>query len=358
MFRFGWPRRLHAARAALALGLVPLFGSGCTRNLTEAQMFRLRPGDSLTAALVSTHTPTMSLTPIEIVSLDGTHLRGGLLTQPGARETIIYFGGNIATVARTGLRTARRLAPLGSNVVLVDYRGYGASDAVPASADALLDDGLRVFDHVRSIPGLETTRLVVHGHSMGSLVAAHVAASRPVAAVVLESAAPTTDAYVANQIPWYATPFVRVRVAPSLRAHASLRLMPAIGAPMLLLVGARDRDTPTRFSRSLYDASPLPAARKLLVEVPDADHSDVLEHPESLSAYRRFLRDVVDPHDERGLSGHSARKLRLPAHLDGSDSGTARRDVLLELPPQGVAHPAIRWTGQHDVQTGRGDILG
>lgn len=258
-------------------------------------MFRPRPGGPLTASLVSASVPSAALRPIDLVSFDGTHLRGGLLTQPNAQETIVYFGGNIATAARTGLRTARRLAPLGTNVVLVDYRGYGASDAGPPSAAAMLEDGVRVFDHVRAMSGLESTRLIVHGHSMGSLIAAHVAASRPVAAVVLESAAPTLDAYVANQIPWYATPFVRVRVAPALRAHASLHLMSSIRAPLLLLVGARDQDTPPRFSRTLYEVAMHTPPRKVLVEVPDAGHSDVLDYATSLDAYRSLLRQLPGP---------------------------------------------------------------
>lgn len=234
----------------------------------------------------------MTLDPIDLETFDGTHLRGGLLRQQGARRTILYFGGNIATAGRTGLRMARLLSPLGTNVALVDYRGYGVSDLGPASASALLEDGLRIFDHVRSLPGVDSLRIVVHGHSMGSLIAAHVAASRNVEAVVLESSATSTDEYVGNQIPWYAKPFVRVRIAPSLRAHGNLRLMPSIRAPLLLVVGENDSDTPARFSRALLSASSLPDSEKTLAVIPRASHSDSFEQPEALHAYRALLRSL------------------------------------------------------------------
>ena len=278
-----WAGLLAAASLAFAV-------AGCTRSLTEAQMFQPRPGAALGAELAASGAPQYAFEPIDIVATDGTRLSGGLLRRAGADRTIIYFGGNIATAARTGLRTAARLAPLGVNVVLVDYRGYGGSAAGPASADLLLSDALLVFDHVAGLPGMDASHIVVHGHSMGSLVAGHVAANRATAGVVLESSTPSTEAFVGAKIPWYAKPFVRVRIAPGLRRHGNLQLMPRIEEPVLILVGSRDSDTPPRFSRALHAASLLPEPRKRLVIVEGARHSDVLDTAAALSAYRDFLQ--------------------------------------------------------------------
>lgn len=272
--------------ALLLLAALP----GCTRSLSEAQMFQPRPGPALTAELVAANAPEYTFEPLTLTAPDGTRLAGGLLRRADADRTVIYYGGNIATAARTGLWTATRLAPLGVNVVLVDYRGYGGSGTGPVSAETLLDDGLLVFDHVAGLPGLEPSRIVVHGHSMGSLVAGHVAANRAAAGVVLESSATTTEDFVRTQIPWYGRPFVRVNIAPGLRRQGNLQQMERIEEPLLLLVGSRDRDTPPRFSQALHAASSLPSSCKQLVVVEGATHSDVLEQPAAISAYRAFLQ--------------------------------------------------------------------
>jgi hypothetical protein len=273
--------------AALLLLAAP---AGCARRLSEAQMFQPRPGPALTAELVAITAPEYTFEPLTLTTADGTRLAGGLLRRAGADRTVIYYGGNIATAARTGLRTAARLVPLDVNVVLVDYRGYGGSGTGPVSAETLLDDGLLVFDHVAGLPGLDPSRVVVHGHSMGSLVAGHVAANRATAGVVLESSATTTEDFVRTQIPWYGRPFVRMEIAPDLRRQGNLQQMGRIEEPLLLLVGSRDNDTPPRFSRSLYDASSLPPSRKQLVVIEGAAHSDVLERSVAISAYRAFLQ--------------------------------------------------------------------
>jgi pimeloyl-ACP methyl ester carboxylesterase len=83
--------------------------------------------------------------------------------------------------------------------------------------------------------------------------------------------------------------FVRARVDPALQGRGNRRNMPAIEERVLLLVGSEDRTTPPRLSQALYAASPLPPARKILVVVPGADHTDVIEHQQAIAAYRRFL---------------------------------------------------------------------
>jgi fermentation-respiration switch protein FrsA (DUF1100 family) len=80
-----------------------------------------------------------------------------------------------------------------------------------------------------------------------------------------------------------------VTIAETLRGKGNLRYMGAIGEPLLLLVGAADRTTPAALSETLYAASPLPPARKILAIIPGAGHSDVLAHAEAMEAYRHFL---------------------------------------------------------------------
>lgn len=283
-------RRVRSVAIAAAVAAAAVSLNGCmTVHFTEAEMFQVRPAPGLTAEGARAIDAGYGFEPLDIVAADGVHLRGGLLTRPGAKHTVIFYGGNIATASRTGLRRAQELAPLDVNVALVDYRGYGGSDTGAMSAETFLNDGLRVFDAVAARGDVARTKLLVHGHSMGSLIAGHVAANRPAAGVVLESSATTTQAFADRQVPWYARLFVRVDVAPGLREQGNLRLASRIEEPLMLLVGEDDRDTPPAFSRALLQASTLPETRRRLVVVPGASHSDVFTRPEAIEAYRTFL---------------------------------------------------------------------
>ncbi|MBY0563868.1 MAG: alpha/beta fold hydrolase [Hyphomonadaceae bacterium] len=292
--------RVHARKQAdtshctrlgiLAAGLL-MVASCVSVEFSEAEMFRPRPGPSLTTEAVEA--AGYQFEPLDITAPDGVHLRGGLLKKPGAAFTIVFYGGNIATAARTGIRRARELALLNANLVLVDYRSYGGSDVGPMSSEAFLQDGLTVFDHVAARQDLVGQAIVVHGHSMGSLIAGHVAANRQTAGVVLESSATTTQAFADNQVPWYGRPFVRVDVEDSLRDQGNLPIMSRIEEPLLLIVGANDRDTPPAFSRQLYETSSLPEDRRRLAIVEDAGHSDVFARPEAIDAYSQFLTSLA-----------------------------------------------------------------
>jgi hypothetical protein len=106
---------------------------------------------------------------------------------------------------------------------------------------------------------------------------------------VLESSATTTEEWVDASHRGIARMLVRVEIDPSLRGRGNLSNMAAIDEPLLILVGAADRTTPPRLSQALYAASPLPAERKTLAVIPRANHVDVMDRPETLTAYRAWL---------------------------------------------------------------------
>ena len=61
---------------------------------------------------------------------------------------------------------------LGINVCVFNYRGYGASTGVP-DPTRLQRDGLQVATHLLDNVGVKT--LILHGESIGGLVACHIA---------------------------------------------------------------------------------------------------------------------------------------------------------------------------------------
>jgi fermentation-respiration switch protein FrsA (DUF1100 family) len=255
---------------------------------------RPRPAPALSAAAVAAVAPDYTLEHHEIMTPDGVQLAGTLFRRPGAQHTILYFGGNQYRSGVFGAATLRALAPLDANLMIVDHRGYGASQGEP-TAQTIETDGVVAYDYLARLPGMTPSAIVVHGQSLGSFVAGYVAANRETAGVVLESSATTADAWAALQVPSAARAFVRLRLEESLRGRGNLAKMESIAEPLLILVGQQDRTTPPSFSQALYRASSLGPEMKRLVIVPRAGHSDVLAQSEAIDAYRKFLGRIGRP---------------------------------------------------------------
>lgn len=266
---------------------VLLLLAACTAEVRESDLLRPVRSGGLAATELARTAPAYRISEARIPARDGASLYAVHLTQPGARATILYFGGNGYTVGRFGAWTASLFAPLGVDLMLVDHRGYGLSTGTP-TVEALGEDGLAAYDHLARKLG-PGTPIVVHGQSLGSFIAGHVAANRATAGAVLESSATTTEGWSAAATPGIAKPFLKVAIDPALRGRGNLVNMGRIEEPLLILVGTRDGTTPPALSRALYAASPLPAGRKTLVQVKGARHDDVMLKPEAAAAYRAFL---------------------------------------------------------------------
>ena len=276
-------RAFVAAAAALCL-------CGCvTVSVSEADIYKPQPGAGTPPERLAVGGAEYRVEPQTIVSADGTRLAGALLRRPGADRTVLYFGGNLFTMKERAALMAQRLAPLNVNLMVVDYRGYGASGQGPMTMDAIMADALAVFDHLAALPDVEPSQIVVHGQSLGSFMAGHVAANRPTAGVVLESSATTAEDFARAQVPFLARPFVRLEIAESLRRQGNLQQMSRLDEPLLVLSGERDDVTAPAMSRALFKAATLPPERKRLAVVPGAGHNDVLDKPAGLAAYREFL---------------------------------------------------------------------
>lgn len=85
--------------------------------------------------------------------------------------TVIHFHGNGETVADYVGEFEERIAALGANLLLADYRGYGLSTGTPALA-AMLNDVALVVEAA----GVDPAQLIFFGRSLGSLYAVHGAA--------------------------------------------------------------------------------------------------------------------------------------------------------------------------------------
>ena len=220
-----------------------------------------------------------------IATPDGAQLRGITLHQPGTKAAVLYFGGNAFHIDPHGRALLPLLASCGLDVAVFDYRGYGRSSGVPDVA-TMSADALRIYDHVLA---QHPAGVIVHGQSLGSFMAAHVARERAPRGVVLEATATTVQDWADANVPWYARPFIDIEVAPSLRGVDNVAAMGNYQGTTLVLAGERDKVTPLALGRKVYEA--VPGTRKRWFVAEGAGHNDIISHPAVAPGYCAFLKD-------------------------------------------------------------------
>jgi len=267
----------------LVVCLSTLVLSGCAVTLAPDHFFHPEPTTSAAPELAGAE-------PVIVDRGSGVKLRGIYVRHDGAPVEVLYFGGDSYKVDDFGMDVAKVAAGLPANLFTLDYRGYGRSGGTPTLAN-VKEDALAAFDALQARS--DGRPIIVHGFSVGSFVAAHVAANRPVAGVVLESTAPDVTTWANSQIPWYAKAFMKVEVAPPLAKESTVNSLERYHGPLLIVAGDRDDETPPKLAHMVLDAAPTAPAQKRLVVVPGARHGTAMLSPVATAAYADFAKLVL-----------------------------------------------------------------
>lgn len=226
---------------------------------------------------------------------DGERLEG-VRIPPAAnsgedRTVVLGFGGN-AWNAENMATYLHELYPE-AEVVAFHYRGYRPSTGRPSAA-ALLSDALLVHDFVRG--GRDPARIVAVGFSIGSGVAVHLAAERPLDGLILVTPFDTLEQLARQHYGW-------LPVGLLLRHHMSpLSEIGAVTTPVALIAAEQDTIIPERRTAPLREA-----ARTLIMDqsIPGAGHNDIFSRPEFEQAMRRAMK-LIDERTAADRADHSS----------------------------------------------------
>lgn len=215
---------------------------------------------------------------ISMQTRDGKRLAGVLVLPPVTRPPlVIFFGGNAQEVTSFAPTVSATYGH--SAVLLINYRGYGASEGRPGEA-ALVADGIEIFDWATRRSDIDASRIALHGVSLGTGVAVQVAAARPVKCVVLTSPYASALDIARDMYPW-------LPVAWLLRhPFDSAARAPALHMPALILMGSVDTLIPPRHSERLAALWGGPVERLTLEGF---GHNDIDVNPGYAAAIRDFL---------------------------------------------------------------------
>ena len=209
---------------------------------------------------------------------DGAVLDGVLLLPPRPRAPlVIYYGGNAEEVTASAAEVAHLYGDRAA--LLVNYRGYGASQGRPGEK-ALVSDALELFDWAAARSDLDPTRFVLHGRSLGSGVAVAVAAARPVSGIVLTTPFDSALQVAARAYPWIPVGWIMRH------PFDSAALAPRVHAPALFLIAEADSVIPKHHSERLAERWGGAVERRYF---PGFGHNDLDLHPGYAQAIREFL---------------------------------------------------------------------
>lgn len=210
---------------------------------------------------------------------DGLQHESWFFAAPGSSTehpapVVVVFHGNADMIDWLADR-AHDYALLGCSTLLVEYPGYRANRGKP-SEQSTVEQGVRAVELMRARPGIDPNRIVLHGMSLGTGVAAQVAARTKPAALILDSPFTSVASFAARYL-----------VPPSIVKHPfhTDRVLGTLSCPILIIHGTRDTIIHVEHGRALATLNP----RTTFVEL-DAGHLD-LDRPREAywGPFREFL---------------------------------------------------------------------
>ena len=180
---------------------------------------------------------------------DGFTLNGWLIKNPQSMATLLYLHGNAGNISHR-LEKIAMFYPLGLNIFIIDYRGYGRSQGQP-SEEGIYQDAVAAFDYLASRGDMDKNKIVAYGDSLGGVAAIDLATRRSVAALIVDSTF-SSAADISRSIYFFIpTIFLKTKM-DSISKVKQLKL------PKLFMHSVDDEIIPFKLGRRLFDAAAQP----------------------------------------------------------------------------------------------------
>jgi fermentation-respiration switch protein FrsA (DUF1100 family) len=227
---------------------------------------------------------------VHLEAEDGVRLRGWFVPAPHARLTLLFLHGNAGNISHR-LDSLRLFHELGLSSLIVDYRGYGRSAGRPSEEGTYRDAqaAWRYLVEQRRIP---PQRIVVFGRSLGGGVAVWLVSHETPRALIIEST-PTSIPDMGARV----YPFLPVRLLARIH-YDSLRRIPDVGCPILVVHSREDELIPFEHGRRLFSAAREPKA--FLAIRGDHNGGFLVSGQEYVQGLTDFLDGLKAPPDAPG----------------------------------------------------------
>ncbi|HEX5007958.1 MAG TPA: alpha/beta fold hydrolase [Hyphomonadaceae bacterium] len=242
--------------------------------------------------LLAAPAPAFVVSTIEHGRLTGqAGLAWSMVSREGPnRPLVVRCGGNASTRQKTGFVYTVTAIDHG-DVLLFDYPGSGETGGVVTTAR---------FEEMRSElvsfvrEKAAGRQLVLWGHSLGGFVCSSLAELLPeTAGVILETTARNAAEVAKAWTPWYAGPFVHIKIKEGLKAYDNTNSLKGFKGPVLVLGAAQDKTLPVQLARSMNRALEDLGVDVQYVEFRDGGHSDLPGQPGFADAISAFFNRLA-----------------------------------------------------------------
>lgn len=211
---------------------------------------------------------------MQVKSPSGNRIHALYFPAENPKALVVYFHGNAGCLKGWGERY-RDFIPRNYSLLISDYAGYGKSEGELSEA-ALFTDAQAVYDSAKALSS--ENRIVVYGRSLGTGVAAQVAATNSPSRLVLES-----PYYSMQDVSKHLYPFL-----PSFLLRYPIRTdrcFPQIHCPVTIVHGTADEVVYFESSLKLKQLF-RPGDRLCVVE--GGHHNDLPQ----FEAYQHFFSEI------------------------------------------------------------------
>ena len=216
---------------------------------------------------------------VTLRTADGEALAGWFIPASVARGTLLYLHGNGGNIGHR-LDQIEVFHRLGLNILIIDYRGYGASSGTP-SEEGTYQDALAAWNYLTQQRHLAPAGIVVFGESLGGAIAAWLAARHAPAALVVFASFTSIPDLAQGMYPLFPVAWL-ARYRYDTRASLS-----RVNCPVLILHSPQDEIVPFSHGQALLGAARGP---KRLVEL-RGSHNDAFAV--SAAVYREALDEFL-----------------------------------------------------------------
>ena len=217
---------------------------------------------------------------LKLTSADGARISAMYFPNENATFTLLFSHGNAEDI---GYDTAflQAIRDAGFAVFAYDYQGYGTSEGTP-SERRVYEDNEAAYHYLINNLNVPARRIIAWGRSLGGAAAVDLAATHPVAGLIMESA--FTSAFRV---------LTRFALLP-FDKFPNLAKIRNVGCPVLVIHGRRDGIISFYHGQTLFAAANEP---KLSYWVDKAGHNNLARV--AGSGYLEELRKLAE------LAGHS-----------------------------------------------------
>ncbi len=208
---------------------------------------------------------------------DGARLNALHFKLENPKGIIVYYHGNAGDLSRWGT-IASYFLQFNYEVLVMDYRTYGKSTG-KLSEEALYADAVLFYEKAKE--QFTEDQIVVYGRSLGTSLAAYVAANNSPKKLILET--PFCDF---NKLVKAKVPYLPVNKLLKYK-FPTMKFVVNVSCPITIIHGTNDTVVPYESGEKLF--SIIPKAQGTLVKIEGGKHNDLANFIEYQRAIQKEL---------------------------------------------------------------------